>query len=478
MTLLRHGLALAAASLAGLHGCAVGPHYRPPALVKGATDPWTSASVTAERLAPPPDDWWTLYRDPRLDRFIDEAFAANTNLETAQANLSAARAILEGAKSGRYPQTEVAAGATRGRDALTDEILEIGGHPPQTIWIYDALFDVSYELDLFGRVRRSVEAARADEEAVAAARDAVKITVAAETSRAYAQICALGEQISVAEHSLDVVRREAEITLRRHEAGANSEFDVVRAEGLVAQVRAGIPSLEGQRRAALFELAAVLGRVPANAPNDALSCVSPPRLSALLPIGDAAALLKRRPDIRQADRRLASATARIGVATADLYPRITLNGLFGGVSSELGELTTAKGLTWGLGPRLAWTFPDQAAPRARIRQSEASARAALAQFDGTVLQALKEIEQALSLYASELDRREALSEAQRKAQRAFDLAHDQFLAGSLSNLELLTTEQSLVAADASVATSDTALVQDQIAVFKALGGGWAATSRD
>ncbi len=472
MSRTRRALVVAATSLAGLHACTVGPRYQPPGVVHGAGDPWVSVSGGVNGAAQPPDDWWTLYREPQLDRFIQEAFVANTDLQAAEAHLSAARAILEGVKAGRYPQTGAEVGAIRGRDAVTDEILEIDGHQPQTIWIFDALLDVSYEVDLFGHVRRSVEAARADQESVAAARDAVKITVAAETARAYAQICALGEEIAVAQHSLDVVRREAEITVRRHEAGANSEFDVVRAQGLVAQVRAGIPSLEGQRRAALFQLGAVLGRAPAHAPTEALSCATPPHLAALVPVGDGAALLKRRPDIRQADRSLASAIARIGVATADLYPRITLNGLLGGVSSQLNQLATNEGVTWGVGPRVTWEFPNQAAPRARIRQTQANARAALVQFDGTVLSALKETEQALSTYAAELDRRQALGEAQQQAQRAFEMANGQFVAGALSALELLTAEQSLVASDAAVATSDAALVQDQIVVFKALGGGW------
>jgi outer membrane protein, multidrug efflux system len=270
------------------------------------------------------------------------------------------------------------------------------------------------------------------------------------------------------------VSREAQITTNRYEAGAGSQFDVVRAEGLVAQVRASIPPLEGQRRAALFQLAALLGRAPSKAPAEAQSCVLPPRLSDLIPVGDGATLLKRRPDVRAADRRLAAATARIGVVTADLYPRIELKGLIGGVSTELNQFITNNGITWGAGPGISWTFPNQAGPRARVRQAKANAVAALAGFDAVVLQALKEAEQALATYRSELDRRQDLSDAQDRAQKAFDIAHSEFLAGALSDLDLLTSEQTLVAADAAVATSDTALVQDQIAVFKALGGGWRA----
>jgi outer membrane protein TolC len=208
------------------------------------------------------------------------------------------------------------------------------------------------------------------------------------------------------------------------------------------------------------------------APSELASCVTPPHLTELIPVGDGATLLKRRPDVRQADRRMAAATARIGVATADLYPKITLKGLYGAVTSQLDEFTSPNSRTWGVGPSISWTFPNMAGPRARVRAAKATAAAALASFDSVVLQALKETEQALATYGSELDRRQALSDAQDRAHKAFDMAHDQFLAGSLSNLDLLTTEQSLVAADAAVASSDATLIQDQIAVFRALGGGW------
>ena len=469
----RLGIAICSTAILGaLAGCAVGPDYRPPKPVEGSEGALVSTSPTAETTMEPPDAWWELYHDDRLDGFLKEAFAANTNLRIAAANLTASRAVLQAARAGRYPQTEANIGAIYGRDAGTDEILEIVGHDPENIWVYDAILDVSYEVDLFGRVKRSIEAATADAATLAAARDVVKITVAAETARAYAQICALGEEVNVAHHSLEVVSHELEITANRQKAGAGSEFDVVRAQALVAQVRASIPPLEGQRRAALFQLAALLGRAPSKAPTEAENCVLPPSLRDLIPVGDGTTLLKRRPDVREADLRLAAATARIGVATADLYPRIELKGLIGGVSSELNQLTTNKGITWGLGPSISWNFPNQAIPRARVRQAKANAVAALAGFDNTVLQALEETEQSLATYRSELDRRQALSDAQDRARKAFDMAHDQFLAGALSNLDLLTTEQTLVAADSAVAASDSALVQDQIAVFKALGGGW------
>ena len=455
-----------------LSGCRVGPDYRAPAKPAGAEAPLVSFNAATQSPSEPPDDWWKLYNDAQLDALVQEAFTANTDIAAAEANLTAAAALLSAAKAGRYPETRATVGATFGRDPVTEEILEFGGHQPETVWILEDLFEVSYEVDLFGRVRRSVEASAAGAQAQAAARDSLKVVVAAETTRAYAEICALGEQLSVARRSLDVVSHEAEITVHRHDDGANSEFDVVRAQGLVAQTRSAIPPLEGKRRATLFQLAALLGRTPAHAPTEAETCDRPPALTALIPVGDGAALLKRRPDVRQAERLLAAATARIGVATADLYPKISLSGFYGGVGLTSADLTNGSGLAWGVGPTISWSFPNQALPRARIRQAKANAAAALAGFDSAVLTALKETEQSLAVYSSALDYRQAVADAQSRAHRAFDIAHGEFLAGSVSTLDLLTTEQVLVAADAAVAASDSALIQDQIAVFKALGGGW------
>ena len=464
--------AVLGAVLSLLPACRVGPDYRAPVPPAGADAPLVSFNPATESPIEPPDDWWKLYNDARLDALVREAFTANVDLAAAQANLTAAAAVLSAARAGRYPDTRATVGGTFGRDPVTEEILELGGHSPQTLWLLDDLFEVSYEVDLFGRVRRSVEASQAGAQAQAAARDGVKVVVAAETTRAYAEICALGEQLAVAQRSLDIVSRESEITSHRHDDGANSEFDVVRSQGLVAQTRSAIAPLEGRRRAMLFQLAALLGRTPANAPTETLTCQNPPALAALIPVGDGAALLKRRPDVRQAERTLAAATARIGVATADLYPKISLSGFYGGVGTTSADLTNGSGLAWGIGPSITWSFPNQALPRARIRQAKANAAAALAGFDSAVLTALKETEQSLALYGSALDYRRSLTEAQSRAHQAFDMAHGQFLAGSLSNLDLLTTEQALVAADAAVAASDSALIQDQIAVFKALGGGW------
>ena len=273
-----------------LAACRVGPNYRAPALPSGAEAPLVSVNTAVETPAAPPDTWWRLYNDARLDALVKEALEANRTLAAADANFTAARAALSVVHANRYPSTAVSAGGLYGRDAVTDEILELGGHPPQTIWLFEDILQVAYEVDLFGRVHREIEVASANADSVAAARDSVKVVVAAETARAYAAICALGEELDVAHHSLDVVSHEADITVERQEAGAGSPYDVTRAQALVAQVRSSVPGLEGQRRAALFELTALLGRTPAQAPKDVEACVTPPHLLALIPVGDGSAL--------------------------------------------------------------------------------------------------------------------------------------------------------------------------------------------
>jgi len=472
--MIRIGQILAASAAMGalLAGCRVGPSYHAPQVPAGAESSLVSLDSALETTASPPDAWWRLYNDSRLDELVQEALRANHNLKTADANLAAARAVLTAVHANRYPSTAASAGGLYGRDAITDEILEIGGHPPQTLWLFEDIIQAAYEVDLFGRVHRAIEVANANADAVAAARDSVRVVVAAQTTRAYAAVCALGEEIGVARHSLEVVTRETDIVVSGREAGANSEYDVTRAQALLAQVRSSIPPLEGERRAALFELTALLGRTPAEAPHDIEGCVRPPSLVSPVPVGDGATLLRRRPDVRQAERRLAAETANIGVATADLYPTIRLLGLYGGAATELSQLNNNIGRTWGVGPSISWSFPNMAGPRARVRQAKAAQAAALASFDEVVLTALKEIEQALTAYRATLDTRQGLNDAQERIHAAFGIVHEQYLAGAASILDLLTTEQALVAADASIASSDAALIQDQIAVFKALGGGW------
>jgi NodT family efflux transporter outer membrane factor (OMF) lipoprotein len=460
------------AALLPLSACMLGPNYRAPTVAPAATGAFAALDAGGAAADPARPDWWRLYDDPVLDGLVARAFANNEDLKAASFNLAAARALVEGAEAGRYPSTATSFTSSYGRSAIANQVLEVNGIRPTDSWVHSAAFNAAWEIDLVGRVRRTIEQARDNAEAVEAARDAVRVSVAAETTRAYGRICTLGRQIEVADTLHQLAARQAEITGKRLEAGDASQFDLARAQVVEAQARAALPPLEGQRRSALFTLAVLLGTPPAEAPQAVLACTAPPLIRTAIPVGDGAALLRRRPDVREADRRFAAATAGIGIALADYFPRVSLLGSFGGTSPKLGDIGSYSARTWGVGPSVSWSFPNFAAVAARVHSQRATADAALATFRSTLLQALSDVEQALAAYGADRDQHAALVDANAKAERAYALSHNQYAAGSLSYLDLLTSEQALIATRTALAQSDLTLVQDQVALFKALGGGW------
>ncbi|MDQ7813018.1 TolC family protein, partial [Brevundimonas sp.] len=330
----------------------------------------------------------------------------------------------------------------------------------------------AYEIDLFGRVGSTIRAARADADAAAAALDVVRVTVAAETARAYADACSANARIAVAERTLALQGETADLTRRLLEAGSGNGLDTARARSALESTRASLPPLRAERDGALFRLATLTGRTPAEASEAARACARPPQLSRPIPIGDGAGLLARRPDVRRAERNLAAAAARVNVATADLYPRISLGGSLGSTALDAGDLGDDASFRFSVGPLISWSFPNVFAARARIEQAGAGADAALATFDQTVLVALQETETALATYAHELDRRSALQAARDEAATAARLSRLRFDAGADSFLTVLDAERTLAAADAQLAASDALVTTYQIALFKALAGGW------
>jgi NodT family efflux transporter outer membrane factor (OMF) lipoprotein len=451
-----------------LAGCALGPRYVPPAPPPSAQGPFISAVERREvEVAPLPPRWWRLYQDPVLDALVGEALTHNDDLKVAAANLTLAQALVAEARAGRFPTTTL----TDGGPGYGKDVFPTGTDAaPSTT--YTASFTASYQVDLFGRIKRGIEAARANAEALRAAEDVARVTVAAETAGAYANICGFGEQLDVAHKSVDLVQQTYNLTVAERDAGALSDFDVAREGVILAQAKATVAALVGQRRAAIFTLDVLIGRTPARTPAEAVACRTPPKLARPLPVGDGTALLRRRPDVRQAERQLASFTAKVGVAAADLYPTISLGGAIATGANTFGGLGSISNASYNIGPMLNWTFPNILVARAHVREAGAQASGALASFDGTVLQALGDTETALSTYTTELDHHVSLAEAKRAADEALRLADVQFQAGAASFLDLITAEQTAVAADQAVAQSDQTISSDQVAVFQALGGGW------
>lgn len=470
-------------AMTALSACAVGPDYVRPAPRPATTGAFVDPAVARLSTTDAGGDWWRLFDDPTLDRLVADALAHNTSVRLAAANLQQARAVLSEARGARLPTTNVTASAQRrriGTGALAGQGFGQGtgtGIPADgpsgfEFDFFQAGFDAAYEIDLFGRVSRSVEAARGDAEAAAADLDAARIAVAAETARTYATACASADQAAVARETAQVQSRTRDLTQRLLDGGRGTRREVDQATVLAQNALAQVPGFEAERRAALYALAVLTGRPPAELDGAAAQCAVPPRATRPIPVGDGAALLARRPDVRAAERRLAAQTARIGVATAALYPSISLGGAATLGATRIGDLGKASSFGFSLGPLISWSFPNISIARARIRQAEAGTAAALATFDGAVLTALSETEQALARLSGAVDREAALARSAAAAENAAKLSRLRFDSGRDSFLQLLDSERERAAARAALAQGRAAVAEAQVGLFAALGGGW------
>lgn len=456
---------LAATSLAA---CAVGPDYMAAPPPPGAWAPFAGASSPVVTTAEPQNDWWRLYDDPVLDALVQDALAANTDVRVAVARIERARAQLRGSRNLALPQTGIEASGGQQR---TSRFQSLPGLDRENR-VVDGEFNVAYELDLFGRVKRGVEASRADVAAAQEDADAVRVTVVADTVRAYVDAAGTAEQLAVARRIVDLLDRSSRITQARFERGLNQRLDVIRIDQLREQQAAVIPALIAQRDGALFRLATLTGRTPQDLPEVAKARTATPEVAQPIPVGDGRTLLARRPDVKAAERRLAANTARIGVATADLYPRISLGGTIG--TTALGSTDVFGGgpLRWLVGSLISWAFPNQEAIRARIDTAEADTRADLATFDGTVLRALEETETALSSYQNALLRKARLASAREAADRAARVGTARASRGEIDALEVLDAQRVLAEAETEYAAATRSAAFTQVDLFRALGGSW------
>jgi NodT family efflux transporter outer membrane factor (OMF) lipoprotein len=451
-----------------LTACAAGPDYKAPATPGTATGAFIGASSPAVSMNQADDHWWRLYDDPVLDGMVQDALKANTDIRVAVARLEKARAQLRGARSDSIPRTTLGAQPTYGR---ASESQALPGADREN-WTVDAGLNVAYEVDLFGRVRRSIEAAKGDVNAASADADAVRVAVVADTVRAYVDATSSAERMAVARQTVALLDNSIRITSARFEVGRSDRLDVIRVTALRDQQAALIPSLMADRDSALFRLATLTGRTPQDLPTSIRDQKETPDLSQPIPVGDGRALLARRPDVRAAEQRLAADTARIGVATADLYPRITLGGSIGTTAIGGGDILGGGPFRWLLGPLINWAFPNQEPIRARIAAARADSNASLATFDGTVLRALEETETALSVYAHALERRDTLRAARDAADKAARISIGRQREGQIDFLTVLDAQRTLAAAESELASANRTVAFAQVDLFRALGGGW------
>ncbi|WP_043203785.1 efflux transporter outer membrane subunit [Paraburkholderia acidipaludis] len=451
----------------------VGPNYKLPQeaainapLAQGPIAGAENAPVTQGDV---PAQWWRLYDDPVLDDLVEEALKSNTSLRVAAANLARSRAAVEVAnEQGGF--SGGASAAFQRAQVSGEQYLLFSKVPVATLG--DLGVNVSYEFDLFGKLRRGVEAARADDDAVLAAADLARITVVADVVQAYVESCSAAEELAVAKESLKLQQERVALTKRLRDAGRGNQPDVTRGQTQAETVAADIPRFEGERRIAQYQLAMLLARAPSDLPPAALSCTQLPKLKQPIPVGDGAALLKRRPDVREAERQLAAATARIGVATAELYPSISF-GAGVGTIGVTGDLFGPATNSWSFGPLISWTFPVNG-QRARVQEAQAATSGALAHFDGVVLNALRETQTSLATYAADDQRTEALVAAYASAQESADETHRLYVAGRESFLSDLDATRTVTSAHAQVAAAEGQVALDQVKLFLALGGGWQA----
>lgn len=464
----------AAAALA-LAACAVGPDYKAADLA-----PLTPASFADAGTVISAADWWRTLNDPVLTQLVADALLENHDLKAAEANLRAARAALGLSKFDLAPAVRTEAEYRRGRTSAEGLGATIPGLPagapfPDTN-LFDAGLAASWELDFWGGVRRSVEAARATYESAEADRRSAAVLVSAEVAASYARLRGAERQLVVARQNADKQNETRNLTESLERAGRASSLDAARARAQHEATLASLPPLEARIAAEQRRLAVLTGRAP-----DALGAVlgAPrpiPKIPAGAPAGDPAEILRQRPDVLKAERALAAATAQIGVATADLFPRVRFIGAFGASSSTLSAYGTDASIDYGFGPTIEWAAFDLGRVRARIRRSEAEADAALARYEQTALGALEETANAFTSLARERERNARLARSATESADAAALAGDRYRAGLDGFLAVLDAERRQLEAESALAESDTRVLESYVAVYRALGGGWRAAA--
>lgn len=468
----------ASASAMTMAACAtVGPDYVEPSsdsFTKNAlqNDP---AIIAEERE--PARNWWTALDDEMLNSLVERAFSENRDLRQAAANVEAARALLRVERTNLRPTGEANAdyrrrrlsGSQFGADDLTFDDSDF----------FDVGLNASWELDFFGRVRRASEAALANAQGAEYLRRDAEALVAAETARAYIDYRSAEVRLDVARRNLEIQRETRALTQTRFEEGLGSRLDVARAEAQAKSTEASLPPLEAAATAAANRIATLTGTPVSDVltllHSDKPALPAPP---AAILVGDAESLIRRRADVRAAERSLAAATARIGVAKADFFPRITLIGAVSASAQTLSGVGGDGSLGYGVGPSLSWSGFDIPRVKAGVKAADARADAAFAAYEQTVLTALEETQTALVDYGRERVRFGALDEAAVNARQAAELARERYDEGADDFIDVLDAESRLLAAEASLAESQSSVASKFISVYRALGAGWRPDPRE
>lgn len=419
--------------------------------------------------------WWKVLQDPVLDRLIENALRSNLDLRIARARVQQARALAGISASGLLPE----GGPQGSYEAYRRSDFSLPGQggtssalPARRGDLYQAGFDASWEIDIFGGVRREIEAAEANLDASEEAlRDAL-VTLQGEVARNYLGLRAQQLRIDIARRELEARRTNVDIAESRFKAGLVSQLELARAQGEVAVARSRLPALENTALETVHRLGVLLGREPTSLAPELSRPAALPEIPDNLPAGLPSELLRQRPDIRKAERDVAAATARIGVSTADLFPRFSLTGSFGYLDDDLDSLAWRSGHYWLIGPSFRWPILNFKRILSAIDASKSVRDETLAQYEKAVLTSLEEVENALVTLSREKRRTEALVQAVEANDSAVDLADELYRAGAQSYLAVLDAEAALYNAQDQLAQSRQNRAFAFVALYKALGGGW------
>lgn len=451
-------------ALALLAGCAVGPDYQAPATPEPdafSQGRQASAGVDQQRF-------WQGFDDPLLAQLIDRTLTANHTLEGAVARYERAAALLYGAERDQWPS--VTASASAAEQYLADIEQSPPGAGPERVQRYQAGLAANWELDLFGRLRRATDAQQAELEAAGADLGAVQVALAGQLASSYFELRGLQQQYRVAQQSVALQQQSLDIVEARVGAGRGTEFDQVRARAQLERTRAELPTLQAGIRAAMHRIAVLTGQPPMALVETLSPPAGLPEALPVIPVDSPGDVLRRRPDIAAAERRLAAATARIGVATADLFPRFTLSGLLGSVAADTSDLFTGPAESRRVALGIDWTFLDHGKVKARIEAAGADSRAALASYQQAVLEALEEAETRLVRYQRAQEREGRLQQAKTDAEKAVALARTRYEQGFIGYFEVLTAEQEFTATRDAAVRSRTAVTLAMVDVYRALVG--------
>ncbi len=462
-------LLLGAGLFALLNGCAVGPNFHPP---KTAVSPaFANGNPTNLTAAPTAVAWWQGFNDTTLNSLVERAVATNQDLRIASAHVLEARALRMAAIADFYPSADAVGGWTKSATAQNAEPFPLS-RSQRELSLYNAGFDATWELDFFGHVRRSVEASSADLAVSVANRQDLLVTLISEVARNYFELRGSQGQLALARTHVDNERQTLELVTARYNAGRATELDTARATAELQSTLASIPPLEAAVKHSIHRLSVLTGQQPAALESELAPAAPMPALPPLVNIGDPASLLRRRPDIRAAESSLAAITALIGVATSDLFPRVTFNGNAGLQASHFTGLFGGGSDNYSFGPSLTWKVLDLGRVRAGIKAAHAEADAQLAAYEKTVLTALEETENALVDFDREQNRRDFLKSSTQAANNAVAIASRRYESGIEDFLTVLDAQRTQLALQDQLAQSQTRAATALVALYKSLGGGW------